>query len=63
MIKFILSVILIAILLKIAQKNAYISFGIYLFTAICFFVYTINIVDTEEVVIKKKRFYNIVNSK
>jgi hypothetical protein len=46
MLRFILAVVLMAVLLKVTQENAYIGFGIYLFLAVAFMIYTINTVNT-----------------
>jgi hypothetical protein len=49
MLRFILILLIIASLLKIAQENAYISFGIYLLIYVTFMIYTINSVDCEDI--------------
>jgi hypothetical protein len=55
MLRFILILLIIASLLKIAQENAYISFGIYLLIYVTFMIYTINSVDCEDIDYKNKK--------
>jgi hypothetical protein len=62
---------LIAVLLKITQENAYIGFGLYLLLSVSFMIYTINIVDCEELEFQRKmlktpksrkKYYYMLNS-
>lgn len=71
MLRFILLVMIMAVLLKVSQDNAYIGFGIYLFLSISFMIYTINSVDYEEINFERKmlnspaarkRYYYMLNS-
>jgi hypothetical protein len=39
---------IIAVLLKIAQDNAYIGFGLYLLMYVSFMIYTMNMIDCDE---------------
>lgn len=48
MLRFILAVMIIAVLLKITQDNAYIGFGLYLIMYASFMLYTMNTLDCEE---------------
>ena len=48
MLRFILIVVLIAVLLKVTQDNAYVGFGIYLFLTVSFMIYTINTVNATD---------------
>ena len=54
MLRFILAVLLIAVLLKITQDNAYVGFGIYLLLSVSFMIYTINDVDCDEIEFERK---------
>lgn len=75
MLRFILAVVLIAVLLKVTQDNAYLGFGLYLFLAVVFMIYTINTVnmldcdkstDLERKIlrspIERKKYYYMINS-
>lgn len=71
MLRFILAVLLIAVLLKITQDNAYVGFGVYLFLSVAFMIYTINDVDCEEIEFERKmlrspatrkRYYYMLNT-
>ena len=72
MLRFILILISIAVILKIGKNNPYIGFTIYLFSILCFIIYTINIVNKdekkiktniEETLNKRKIYYDKMNSK
>lgn len=75
MLRFILAVVLIAVLLKVTQENAYIGFGIYLFLSVVFMIYTVNTVnmtdcdekiDLERKMLRspssRKKYFNMLNS-
>jgi len=75
MLRFILIVLIIAVLLKVTQENAYIGFGLYLFLFVSFMIYTIDIVnatdDCDNVHIERKllrspasrkKFYYMLNA-
>jgi hypothetical protein len=49
MLRFILAVVLIAVLLNITRSNPYVGFGLYLVLATAFMIYAINTVDCEEI--------------
>ena len=75
MLRFILAVVLIAVILKATQDNAYIGFGLYLFLIVAFMIHTINTVniiecdDTEferkmlKTPESRKQYYYMLNSK
>ena len=71
MLRFLLAVMLIAVLLKIGQDNAYIGFGAWLFLALAFMIYTTNSVDCEDIEYERKmlrtskgrrQYYRMINS-
>ena len=71
MLRFILAILLMMVLFKITQDNAYIGFGLWLFMAVTFMTYTINSVDCEDVEFERellktpegrRRYYEIINS-
>jgi hypothetical protein len=75
MLRFILAVVLIAVILKATQDNPYIGFGLYLFLIVAFMIHTINTVniiecdDTEferkmlRTPESRKQYYYMLNSK
>ena len=63
MLRFTLAVLLIAVLLKITQDNAYIGFGIYLFLVVSFMIYTINVVDGEKIDFERNMLRSPTNRK
>lgn len=71
MLRFILAIMLLAVIFKISQDNPYIGFGIWLFMAVTFMAYTINSVDYEDVKYERellrtiegrRKYYHIINS-
>jgi hypothetical protein len=72
MLRFILAIVLIAVLLKITQTNPYVGFGLYLVLATAFMIYAINMVDCEDIDERRrlledpntaKRYYYSINFK
>lgn len=49
-----LAAVLMAVLLKVTQDNAYIGFSLYLFLAVAFMLFTINSVDCEDIEYERK---------
>jgi hypothetical protein len=49
MLRFILAVILIAVLLKVTQMDPYVGFGLYMILATSFMIYALNAVDCDEI--------------
>jgi hypothetical protein len=49
MLRFILAIMMIGVLLKVARDNPYVGFGLWLFFALSFMIYTNNIVDRSEI--------------
>jgi len=71
MLRFILVIILIAVLFRLSQQNVYIGFGIYLSLVIVFMMYTVNNVDHEEIEFERemlrtpnnrRKYYTLINS-
>ena len=54
MLRFILIVVLIAVLLKITQSDPYVGFGLYMVLATAYMIYAINMVDCEEIEERKR---------
>jgi hypothetical protein len=51
--RFILAVMILIVLMRTSQDNAYIGFSLWIFMSVSFMIYTINSVDCED--IKKER--------
>lgn len=49
MLRFILAIAILGVLLKVARDNPYVGFGLWLFLAISFIIYTNNIVDHSDI--------------
>lgn len=71
MLRFILAIIMIIVLLKITEDNAYIGFGLWLFLAVTFMIYTINNIDCKDVNFERKmlstadgrrKYYKLINA-
>jgi hypothetical protein len=71
MLRYIFAIIFLAVLLKITQQNAYVSFGILMFLILTFMIYTIDTIDQEDTQQKRDmlktiagrmRYYSIINS-
>lgn len=71
MLRFVLAIILIAVFIRISQKNVYIGFALYSSIILIFILYTINSVDHEEIELERemlrtpynrRRYYTIINS-
>lgn len=72
MLRFILIVVLIAVLLKITQSDPYVGFGLYMVLATAYMIYAINMVDCDEIEERKKlvndpstasKYYHSINFK
>ena len=71
MLRFILAIMIIAVIFKVSQDNLYVGFGIYMFMAVAFMIYTINAVECDDVEYQRKmlrtkegrkKYYYIINS-
>jgi hypothetical protein len=71
MLRFILIVMLLIVIVKVSQDNPYIGFGMYFALSAGFMIYTLNIVDKDEIELRIKKSkirgrshdkYDIINS-
>lgn len=72
MLRFILCMLLVAVLLKITQTDPYVGFGLYLTLGVSFMVYSLNRVDCEDLEERNRLlknpdtaryYYQVINSK
>lgn len=50
MLRFILAIMIIGVLLKVARINPYVGFGLWLFLSLSFMIYTNNQVDRSDII-------------
>ena len=71
MLRFILAVLIIAVMLRVTQDNPYVGFGLWFFLMLAFMIYTINSVDCEDVELereilmspeKRRQYYYMINA-
>ena len=63
MLRFVLAILIIAVVLKVSQDDPYIGFGIWTLLTIAFFVYALNRVDQDDLDFKKRMKYAPKNRK
>jgi len=72
MLRFILALLIILVLLKVSQSNPQMGFGLYFLLALSFTIYTIDIVDRDDVehernvlrsTKRRQLFFQTINSK
>lgn len=54
MLRFVLAILIIAVVLKVSQDDPYIGFGIWAMLTIAFFVYALNRVDQDDLDFEKR---------
>ena len=54
MLRFILAVLILAALLKLAHQNPYVGFGIWLFLSVSFMIHTTNAINCDDIKYERK---------
>jgi hypothetical protein len=71
MIRFILAIMILVVLLKVTQDNPYVGFGIWMVLAVSFLVYTVNMIDCDDVEYEqhmlktkegRRKYYYLINA-
>ena len=71
MLRFVLAIVIMAVLLKLTHENPYVGFGIWLFLSVFFMIHTMNTVNCKDNEFEKRmlrtaenrrRYYEMINS-
>ena len=72
MLRFILIIMILIVLFRVGQENPYVGFGLYMFIAVSFVLYSNNMVESEELEFERemlktpegrRTYYELINSR